>query len=205
MDQAALQHHWDAFYRDNHTGCGSGLGSLISSTADYRHLLENFIRLNRPERVLDLGCGDWQSTKLVPWREYGMTYLGADVSPFVINRNKAMFASASTEFVVVSEPADLKTLGRFDLIICKDVLQHTPNCVASAYLDVFCEISRTSLITNDAFPQDRLNNDIKAGDWRPVDIRQTPFRRSSVVLFEYANFEGDRYWIKHVHLLPGSF
>ena len=64
MDQASLQHHWDAFYRDNHTGCGSGLGSLISSTADYRHLLENFIRLNRPERVLDLGCGDWQSTKL---------------------------------------------------------------------------------------------------------------------------------------------
>src|SRR5262249_22599308 len=123
----------------------------------------------------------------------GVTYLGADVSPFVINRNKAMFASASTEFVVVSEPADLKALGRFDLIICKDVLQHTPNCVASAYLDVFCEISKTSLITNDSFPQDRLNNNIKAGDWRPTDISKPPFGRSSFVFFESANFEDARY------------
>ncbi len=199
-----LQQHWDSYYTDNGSGYGSGLGSLVASTPDYRHLVENFLRLNQPRRVLDVGCGDWQSTKLVPWQAYDIVYVGVDVSPLIIQANTTKFASEATTFQTVAKPADIETLGQFDLIICKDVLQHTPNAVVSAYLEIFRRISKASLVTNDIFPSDRLNSDIDAGGWRPIDIRRPPFVQRSIVLLEYANFFRGHCWIKHVHLIVGD-
>ena len=192
---------FDANYR---RGWGSGLGSLVSSTAEYRYTIESFIRLNDVHSVLDLGCGDWQFSKLIPWDDYDISYLGLDLSHVIVERNVATFGTERRQFRVIREPSEILDLGRFDLVICKDVLIHVPNSVANQYLDVFLAVARNALITVDAFPSDRINEDINTGDYRAMDIRKPPFSRNSIIIAEYVNFLGHNFYVKHMHLLTGQ-
>jgi len=199
-----LQHKWDKFYLENPTGYGSGQGSIVNATVYYRRVVESFLDHNRPQRVLDLGCGDWQFSRFIPWDGYGVSYVGVDASPMIIEKNKQQYSSPTKHFQVVCQPSELAALEtHFDLVICKDVLQHIPNATVNGYIDVIERISRVALITNDAYPAQELNDDIEPGGWRAIDIRKPPFSRKSFVIFEYANFTDKQYWIKHVHLLPG--
>jgi SAM-dependent methyltransferase len=195
----------DNFFDENYrAGWDSGFGSLVASTATYRYIIESFIRLNNVHSVLDLGCGDWQFSKLIPWDNYDISYLGLDASRLIIEKNTATFGTERRQFKVIREPSEIFGLGRFDLVICKDVLIHLPNSLANEYLDVFVEVARYALITVDAFPSDRINGDITLGDYRAMDIRKPPFSRNSSIIAEYVNFTGHIFWVKHVHLLTGQ-
>jgi hypothetical protein len=88
----------------------------------------------------------------------------------VIEKNTATFGTERRRFDVIRKPSEIFGLGPFDLVICKDVLQHVPNSVANEYLDVFVAVGRHALITNDAFPSDHVNEDISTGDYRAMDI-----------------------------------
>ena len=44
---------------------GSGGGSTIANTVAYRAMLEGFLRDKKISSVLDVGCGDWQFSKVV--------------------------------------------------------------------------------------------------------------------------------------------
>jgi SAM-dependent methyltransferase len=194
---------FDANYR---AGGTSGFGSLVSSTTTYRYIIESFVRLNDVHSVLDLGCGDWQFSRLIPWDYYDISYLGLDISAFIIEKNTATFGTEHCQFKVIREPSEIRDLGRFDLVISKDCLQHVTNRVVNEYLDAFVEVGRHSLITNDAYTSDRISedSDIGVGDlYRPLDIRKPPFSRDSCVIAEYVNFLGHNFYVKHVHLLTG--
>lgn len=192
----------DGAYR---LGATSGVGSAVESTTTYRHILETFIRLNGVRTVLDLACGDWQFSKFFPWESYGISYLGLDVSDFIIEQNTAAYASDHCSFKVINDPSELTNLGPFDLIVCKDAMQHMPNETINQYLDIFERIGRHSLITNDIFPLGAgMNYEIADGGWRPVDLRQPPFARNAVVFAEYHNRAGGDAWVKQVQLLAGQ-
>jgi SAM-dependent methyltransferase len=209
MDAVTGEQAWDAQY---HSGYNSGWGSTLESTVVYRRIIESFLAQNRPQRVLDLGCGDWQFSQFIPWDDYGVLYVGVDASPTIIEKNRQRFASPSKHFHVVRQPTELAALGMgFDLVVCKDVLHHLPNAMVNGYLDAVERIAKVALITNDAYPASThdapahaLNidiGDIGAGNWRALDIRKPPFSRTSFVISEYANFSNQIYVIKHVHLL----
>jgi SAM-dependent methyltransferase len=189
---------FDANYR---RGWGSGTGSRVSMTVTYRYMIESFIRLNDVHSVLDIGCGDWQFSKLIPWDDYDVSYLGLDLSDVIIEKNTATFATERHQFKVIREPSEIFGLGRFDLVLCKDVLIHTPNSVANEYLDVFVAVARFALITVDGFPSDRINEDIEIGDYRAMDIRKPPFSRNSSIIGEFVDFSGHNFYVKQVHLL----
>jgi SAM-dependent methyltransferase len=202
LDEEDVQDNvFDANYR---AGWGSGLGSSISSTVAYRYVVESFIRLNDIHSVLDLGCGDWQFSKLIPWDYYDISYLGLDLSRVIVEKNVETFGTERRQFRVIREPSEIFGLGHFDLVICKDVLIHVPNSIANQYLDAFIAVARHALITVDAFPSDRINEDIELGDYRAMDLRKPPFSRNSTIIAEYVNFLGQNSYVKHVHLLPGQ-
>lgn len=204
-----------AFFDPNYAvGGTSGEGSTVDVTTTYRHILEEFIRLNNVRTVLDVGCGDWRFSRRIPWDDYGISYLGLDVSPFIIAQNTKAYGHEKRRFEVIRNPSDILGYGSFDLIISKDALQHMPNAVISAYLDVFEKAGRHSLLTNDAFPDYHLNEDIEPGGWRVLDFRKAPFSRKSAVIAEYTNHFGEElpgyerraatFFVKHIHLLTGS-
>jgi SAM-dependent methyltransferase len=200
MDLSAATDFFDPWYR---AGGTSGPGSTASVSTPYRHVVEEFIRLNDVHTVLEVGCGDWVVSSLIPWHSYNISYLGLDVSPFIIEMNTNTFGNEHRRFNVIREPSEILGLGRFDLILSKDALHHMPNGVVSEYLDAFVAVGRHCLLTNDVGPYN-LNGEIDAGGWRTLDFRKPPFSRNSTVIAEYVNFDGPNYWVKHVHLLTGA-
>lgn len=151
-------------------GVGSGPGSQIGSTTLYRQLLERILHGNGIRRVVDLGCGDWQFSRLIDWT--GVKYLGIDIVPKLIALNKANHSKNNVCF----ECGDIRTLSLpdADIYIIKDVLQHWPNS------DIISFLSRTStkpmLITNSVFGAPGSTNcDIPLGWFRPLDLLVHPF------------------------------
>ena len=183
MDTPHLRDVFERAYGDGRwgVGFGSGHGSRPGATREYRAFLEDFLRANRVRRVLDYGCGDWQLARLIDWQ--GASYVGVDVVPALIDRNRREFAKPGVEFIVA--PDDPAELPDADLLLCKDVLQHLPVADIDEILRLVVPRFPMALIINDAPTTPvNLNIEIRAGEWRPVDVRDPPFGASAVVIRE---------------------
>jgi hypothetical protein len=72
-----------------------------------------------------------------------------------------------------------------DVLLCKDVFQHLPNDTVREYLAAFKQKARFLLITNDDQPDDGLNSNIRAGEWRPVRLDYPPFAERAPILLSW--------------------
>jgi SAM-dependent methyltransferase len=165
-------------YHDSWWGKGSGPGSTPDFTASYRTALENFLRANDIKSVIDIGCGDWQFSRLIDW--HGASYLGYDVVPTLIQENKRRFEQGNVRFLDM--PKDYSEIDTADLALCKDVLQHLSLAHAERLLSALEHRAKYVLITNCVHPASNLNIAIGDGGWRPLDISLPPFSRRSVNL-----------------------
>jgi len=168
-------------YRNSWWGKGSGPGSAPDYTSGYRQALDGFLRANDIKSVIDIGCGDWQFSRLIDW--HGADYVGFDVVPALIEENNRRFAQANVRFVEM--PTDYEQLPAADLALCKDVMQHLSLAHAERLLSALERRVRYVVITNCVRPADRLNSEIRDGGWRPTDISQAPFSRRSVNLTQF--------------------
>jgi SAM-dependent methyltransferase len=166
-------------YRENTWGYGSGHGSMPKTTASYRAYLEGFIAANGVRSVVDVGCGDWQLSRLIDWQ--GASYLGLDVVPELVERNQREFGRPDVRFEV--SPDDLGELPPADLLITKDVLQHVPNAKIHELVSALPRF-KYALITNDIAGSEP-NGDIEPGGWRAVDLRLPPFDVDGVVAYRF--------------------
>ena len=171
---------WDATQRSR-----SGPGSWPELTVEYRRILQDCLRRLQVRSVVDIGCGDWASSRHIYWS--GISYLGVDVVPDLIEWLNATYGSDHVRFSCADAVRD--DLPTADLAIAKDVLQHWPNHAVQALLPRLSRF-RYALVTNDrecVVPGDwrslwlprrvgRLNDDIPIGGWRPLDLLSSPFR-----------------------------
>lgn len=150
---------------------GSGAGSSPEATETYRAFLKDFMVKNGIRSVVDAGCGDWQSSRLIDWS--GIDYLGIDVSSVVL-KNTKRFTKDGVRFI--EGDARSIDLPGADLLIMKDVLQHWSNADIMEMIPKFRRF-RYCLIANGATEQVRayVNKDMPAGGYRPVDLSQPPF------------------------------
>jgi SAM-dependent methyltransferase len=156
------------YARDDWQG-GSGRGSTPENTVEYRALIERLLQAHDIKRVVDLGCGDWQFSRLINWGN--VDYLGIDTVPAVIEANRQRFGPPC-RFECRDVSRDPLPPG--DLLILKDVLQHWPSDTIRAFLPRLEEY-RFVLVTNCAFDSPLLNSDIAMTGFRPLDLRQAPF------------------------------
>ena len=160
---------------------GSGPGSRPESTVAYRDLIESLLRKYSVRRVLDLGCGDWEFSRLIDWSN--VEYLGIDIVENLITRNNYLFSNPSVRF----ECADIRVITppEGDLYIVKDVFQHWPT---QHIIDFLHRLDgHRTLITNTQ-RQGSLstNRDIGPGDYRPLDLLSRPFNlRNAQIVTEY--------------------
>ncbi|CAN5168303.1 hypothetical protein BH10PSE9_BH10PSE9_13590 [soil metagenome] len=148
---------------------GSGAGSSEAATVTYRAYLSGFLREKKIRSVVDAGCGDWQSSRLIDWT--GIHYLGIDVSSVAL-KNTAQYSSSSIQF----REGDVRSddLPGANLLLMKDVLQHWPTADILAFLPKLGRF-RFCLITNDFDPNRRFRPEIRAGAHEPVDLTKPPF------------------------------
>jgi SAM-dependent methyltransferase len=190
---------FEAVYSKNLWNHGSGPGSLPSSTIDYRAFIERFILENDIRTVTDLGCGDWQFSKLVNWSS--VTYTGLDVVPHLVDQNNQRFANKNISFKI-SEGYD--SLPGGDLLLCKEVLQHLPNRLIFSYLNAISDKYRYALITNSIGPGWERNTDISPGGYRPLKLEAEPFKSHGAVIFVYYPRSESQLWRNAVFLLMGN-
>ena len=165
-----LKRRFSEIYERQQWGPGSGVGAAPDKTVEYRAFLQQFMARNRIRSVVDLGCGDWQFSRLIDWTD--VRYLGVDVVPAVIEKNRRDFGSDTIQFEIFEL---LEKLPRADLLLCKDVLQHLPNNLVKEYLAAFRRNYKFALITNDEEPAEIQNTDIDAGGWRTLRLDREPF------------------------------
>lgn len=172
---------FDEMYKRNLWGFGSGHGSLPRVTKSYRNLLENFIKENNIQTIVDLGCGDWQFSQQIDWSE--ASYLGLDIVDSLIRKNNTKFGGKNVRFEAA--PKSFKQLPKADLLIVKDVLQHWPNKDVRDFLDAIKTRYKFVLTTNCIESELPVNEDIEMGGFRGLDIRIAPFNTPATVLHSF--------------------
>lgn len=177
---------------------GSGPGSAADATYPYRMFLADYMRIHQVGSVLDLGCGDWQATRLIDWT--GISYHGIDVVPDVLAAVEAEHGRADITF----ECADILDCRwpDADLILCKDVLQHWPDAMITEFGRKLG--GRRALVTNDLIPG-MAHADCELGGYRPVDLAADPFNWPvrEMIRFAAADSRGRIVWLKSVGELCG--
>jgi SAM-dependent methyltransferase len=99
---------------------GSGKGSRGRHLNRKRRLLDQVISEVRPASILDVGCGDLE---VVADISFSGTYTGIDLSPTILERNRALrpdWNFIAGDFVELARQGGLEA----DLVICLDVLIH---------------------------------------------------------------------------------
>jgi len=160
-------------------GLGSGSGSTIQVTDKYNKELCIFIKENLFKSILDLGCGDWQSTQFIDFQ--GASYLGIDCVSSIIDENIRRFSNEQIKF----ELGDIFTYVPnqiFDIVLLKDVLIHWPNSKIIEFFTNF-KSCKYFIITNQI--SEHNNIDIVLGSYHSLDLEQEPFNMK---------FEGKWLW-----------
>lgn len=148
---------------------GSGSGSSPANTRAYRQFLAAYLYYNRIRSVLDIGCGDWQFSRLIDWT--GIRYLGVDVVPEIVFRNQVRFARWPSLLFGAGDVLNGYGMPDMDLVLCKDLLQHWPD-------DAIHELGgrlagRRALLTYDLATGP--HEDTVPGGYRPLDLTVPPF------------------------------
>lgn len=178
---------FDEIYKTHYWGNGSGSGSLPEATTPYREFLQRFISENGIRSVIDLGCGDWQFSKLIDWS--GVKYHGFDVAESVVEKNREAYGTDKITFSVME---NYHLIPAADLLIIKDVLQHLSNQEIDRIIKQLIPRFKLTLVTNCVPPirtsfhrSSMFNRDIETGDFRFLDLRRPPFNCKAELLLEW--------------------
>lgn len=153
----------------------SGPGSNLKSTEHLRKVLPPLLTSMGVKSLLDIPCGDFYWFNKM-WPHLNLEwYLGADIVPLLVEQNRHAYTrpNVALYFDVLNAVDGL--LPEVDLILCRDLLGHLPNAdVAKAIRNFRRSDSRWLLATT--FPKrDNGNGDIKAGQWRPINLNDWKF------------------------------
>lgn len=100
----------------------SGDGSRYENTVFFREILDNIIDKYQIKSIVDLGCGDFISTKAILDIYPKIQYLGLDISHTIINDNQEKYPNYN--FQIFDAVLDDLSFYKYDLIIFRHTLQH---------------------------------------------------------------------------------
>jgi len=168
-----LQAAFTQIYRDNawqNSESRSGHGSTVERTTIIRSELAALVEEFGIRSLLDAPSGDFNWMKEVPLPN--THYLGVDVVPEMIERNRQLYGNQRREFRVLDITVD--PVPAVDLIFCRDGLVHLSNADALKALAAFrCSGSQFLLATT--FTNRTGNDDIPTGYWRPLNLERAPY------------------------------
>ena len=152
----------------------SGTGSNLIQTATTRQEIPKLLKEYGIKTMLDIPCGDfyWMKEIKADLNDLLDSYTGGDIVPELIQRNQAEYGEAKINF----HELDLTNsrLPKVDLVFIRDCLVHL------SYTDIYqvlrtIKSSGSKYLLTTHFTADRINKDIKTGEWRPLNLLNKPF------------------------------
>lgn len=174
LRELPLERRFERIYETNLWGSRdsrSGLGSEIDATAHLRAALPALLRELGVRTLLDVPCGDcgWISQL-----ELDCEYIGADIVPALIERNRSEFAATHPGWSFKHLDLIHDPLPRADLVLSRDCLVHLSfHNVLGALENLKASGSEWLLTTT--FTEHEENQDIVDGDWRLLNLQKAPF------------------------------
>lgn len=145
----------------------SGPGSSLDATRVIRAVLPDVLRQRGVSSLLDAPCGDHHWMGRVDLGQ--ITYIGADVVPQLIERNRQTYPHRRFERLdITTDP-----LPSCDAVLVRDCLVHLPvKLIGQALRNIVRSGAKWLIATT--FPG-RPNRDIPIGHWHPLDLCGKPF------------------------------
>ena len=177
----------------------SGTGSDFHQVHTLVQELPSLLRELQITTLLDIPCGDFLWMKDVDLQ--GITYIGADIVPELIELNQKAHGGGRRTFVHLDVMRD--SLPRVDLILCRDCLVHFSLVDASRALRNLCTGGSGYLLAT-TFPGRARNDDIATGQWRPLNLQAPPFSLPAPLrmMSEHCTEEQGAYSDKSLGLWP---
>lgn len=148
----------------------SGRGSTLGRTEAIRRELPALLNSVGAKSLLDAPCGDFN------WMQYvnlgDIEYIGADVVPELIARNRDIERNTGRVFAVLNITRD--ELPEVDVILCRDCFIHFSFRDIHAAITNFKRSNSVFLLATTHINV-RENVDIQTGDWRSVNLQLPPF------------------------------
>ncbi len=171
----SLQDRFTIIFRRNAWGSKesvSGSGSTLAMTTSIRSLLPVIIERFEVESIFDAPCGDFNWMQLVDLN--GISYVGGDiVEPLVVDLNRN-FSSNSICFMQFDITVD--SFPKSDLVLNRDCLFHFSYRDIQLTLSNFLKSgSKYFLSTSYENRGKFINRDIRSGDFRLIDLFDSPF------------------------------
>jgi hypothetical protein len=166
----------------------SGVGSRGEAVGVYVSNIVKLIkqdaeRLGRPVSVVDLGCGDFQVGQALVSQLPGITYIGCDIVPELIDYNGKAFGSSNVRFELLDIVSG--ELPKGDICLVRQVLQHLSNREIASFLErqdyAYLYITeghpnqRTGSPNPDKLTGADVRFDWQTGKGRGVELDQAPF------------------------------
>lgn len=187
---------FDDIYRNEiwGKGQGSGGGSSPEITKEYRKYLQSLLEKEYINSVVDLGCGDWQFSKLVDWSN--VDYLGLDCVKKVVEENKKLYEKENISFIYNDSSTEFDFSA--DLLIIKDVFIHWPNKQIIPFVNKLIKEKNFKylLITNQNTRDELLNVEINPGEFHNLDFNLKPFNFNFNDSFIWKNDSKITYLVK---------
>ena len=161
---------------DNSYKGTSGGGSELNQCKAYIEFVKNFIIQNKINKVVDLGCGDLQSSYLIYEGLPDISYIGYDAYKKLIISHKKKYSKHT--FVHLDFVTNKEEIESGDLCILKDVLQHLSNKSIDDLLNFIIKEKKFKciLIINDG-NQKSDNIDINNGEYRRLSVNYEPLKK----------------------------
>ena len=148
----------------------SGRGSTLARAATIMAELPPLLKELDAATLLDAPCGDFNWMRFT---ELGaVKYVGADVVPALIARNRRLYGREGRTFVVLDLTKD--RLPDADVILCRDCLIHLSFARIHAAVANFKKSGAKHLLCT-THESVRENIDCPDGGWRSVNLRLPPF------------------------------
>jgi hypothetical protein len=148
----------------------SGEGSSLEATIDVRRALESFLADHHVQSMLDVPCGDFNWMRHV---KMSATYVGGDVVPALISKNRDLHSTPRRAFEVVD--LTRSNLPRCSFVFTRDCLNHL------SIRDIFLALANIRLsgaeyLAVTQFPDHTVNCNQESGfHYRALNFRLSPF------------------------------
>jgi hypothetical protein len=155
-------------WRSSASNSGKGSDDLQAQTIiqEIPKLLSRF----QISSMHDIPCGDFNWMSKLDLE--GITYVGSDIVPELIESNRREFTSDKITFNTMNLTTD--SLPKYDLVFVRDCLVHLSYTdTKKALSNIIASRSRYLLTTS--FVDRERNFNIASGEWRPINLEKQPY------------------------------
>lgn len=148
----------------------SGRGSTLQRTGVIRRSLPTLLENVGAKSLFDAACGDFNWMRRVALEN--IEYIGADVVPELITRNRRLYENENRSFVLLDITSE--QLPTVDVILCRDCFIHLSSSHIHAAIAAFKRSNSVFLLAT-THTSVQGNKEIRTGEWRSVNLQLPPF------------------------------